>query len=1538
MMALSAAVAQTAIDSFNPQSDNSIRAVAVQPDGKVLLGGNFTAINSGTTASDRARSRLARVDANGVVDPAFNPGASDIVLTLRLQSDGKILVGGGFTTLASSSRRFLGRLQSNGTLDATFNPNPDDWVRDVAIQPDGRLLVAGAFTNIAGSVRSFLARLNPNGSIDATFDARANAQVNTVLVQPDGRIVAGGFFTSIAGQPRTFLARLTSAGNLDSIFAVADNVVWSLALDTEGRITAGGTFATLSGGPRSRLGRLLAAGGLDTTWNPGADNVVAALSIQADGKTVVGGNFAQLGGQARPFVGRILPNGQLDAPFNLQANSTVYATVLQPDGRLLVAGDFNSLGGVARGRAGRTAASLQLTTQPQSIRGVLGDDITFAVSATGTAPVNYRWRKNGVEIPGATSSSLTLPGVSLADAGDYQAAVSNAWGVLVSSNASLSVRLVANDDLPDAFVITGETNQVLSGHNRSATREPGEPDHEGFTTGASVWWTWRASSSRTVILDTTGSAFDTVLAVYTNSPGGTLETVASDDNGAGQFPNTASRVAFQSVAGTVYFIAVDGKGEEGAIVLNFLPAPVNDAFAARIPLSGAPHYLVASTLGATAELGEPGDAAQASVWWSWTAPAHGTLLLYTRGQSAPLKLGVFTGTAVNGLTAVVPEQSDSFQGRLQAPVRAGSNYVIRASSDTFDVREAEPVFFLDLTFVPLSAVTNDAFANRGVLAGMTNSVRATNVGATREANEPLHANVSGNTSVWWTWRAPGIGVVAFDTAGSSFDTLLAVYTGVLGSLTPVAANNDGPGSQSRVQFPTVAGRDYVIAVDGASGRSGDIVLNLQWVPAPSNDALAAARLMTNSPVYGYNMGATKEANEPLHSQDAGGASVWWRWSAPATRRMVLDTLGSSFNTLLAVYRAGTSFPLVAVAANDDATPAVRQSLLTFNATAGVSYVFAVDGAGGTNGNIVLNLNPAPPNDNFGDALAITGVSGVLQGTTRGATNETQDPVLVDQYGPSVWWRFDAPLNGTMTITVEGPPLLVAIYEGTDLTTLSEVASNERNQQSPGVEFDCAATFPILAGHSYYISVGGRIRDFSFPFVVTPSPVNDAFATRQVIQNTSLPITGTTIGATIEAGEPAHGLQSIWWSWRAPTNGPVILTTLGSSCDTVLSVYTGSAINALTLITRNDDAALWNTIDAPAFDPVSRVRFNAVAGVTYQIAVALAREGAGSVTLNFPDLALETVDDLTRTILDGRTTELSATVKITNLRKTQTGPLRIQLLARPGYSFNERFAGPCYIPTLNAVDELVGTLELSNPNFLGPSSSAASRVTGRCAAPYQEDRWGMGRGLMAVLEEFASGDWQPRDARLLGDGAWPRVRMIFGPIGGVITVNSSLSTFGTRPAYVDVRLGPLAASRLGGAWRVSPQRYGSHGELWSYTNFQSTSATFGVLDTNFAIETVALPGFVAPAARQIELRPGATTPVQLDYAVNPPRLFYDRGFHLSITGTPSTTYRIEGAVTLPHPLTPAFATEVTLQPGPNAIPNATPASTNRLYRALWLQDR
>jgi Calx-beta domain len=130
--------------------------------------------------------------------------------------------------------------------------------------------------------------------------------------------------------------------------------------------------------------------------------------------------------------------------------------------------------------------------------------------------------------------------------------------------------------------------------------------------------------------------------------------------------------------------------------------------------------------------------------------------------------------------------------------------------------------------VVFAAPVNDNFASRIVLAGQTNTntTAGSNVGATKETGEPNHAGNSGGHSVWWTWTSPTSGVVTFDTFGSSFDTLLAIYTGSsVSALIQVAANDDSNGSYtSLVTFNAVAGTVYQIAVDGYGGNSGSIVL------------------------------------------------------------------------------------------------------------------------------------------------------------------------------------------------------------------------------------------------------------------------------------------------------------------------------------------------------------------------------------------------------------------------------------------------------------------------------------------------------------------------------------------------------------------------------------------------------------------------------------------------------------------------------------------------------------------------------------------
>src|SRR5690606_13570106 len=149
----------------------------------------------------------APVRAQSVLD-GFDPGANGVVTSLVVQPDGKVLVGGDFTQLGGQTRNLLARLNPDGRLDAAYEPGAHRGGCPVAVQADGKVLVGGVFTEIGGQPRNFLARLNPGGSLDATFDPGANGAVWSLAVQADGKVLVGGFFTELGGQPRNRLARL----------------------------------------------------------------------------------------------------------------------------------------------------------------------------------------------------------------------------------------------------------------------------------------------------------------------------------------------------------------------------------------------------------------------------------------------------------------------------------------------------------------------------------------------------------------------------------------------------------------------------------------------------------------------------------------------------------------------------------------------------------------------------------------------------------------------------------------------------------------------------------------------------------------------------------------------------------------------------------------------------------------------------------------------------------------------------------------------------------------------------------------------------------------------------------------------------------------------------------------------------------------------------------------------------------------------------------------------------------------------------------
>jgi hypothetical protein len=262
---------------------------------------------------------------------------------------------------------------------------------------------------------------------------------------------------------------------------------------------------------------------------------------------------------------------------------------------------------------------------------------------------------------------------------------------------------------------------------------------------------------------------------------------------------------------------------------------------------------------------------------------------------------------------------------------------------------------------------NDDFANAADLGGgLSASASGSNLWATAEAGEPRQVSGPALASVWYRWTASQNGVVAVQTCGSDFDTTLAAFRGfTLRTLGRVAANDDSCGRRSALRFFGVAGTTYYIAVDGRRGAQRSIELRLHTLtPPPNDDFINAIDLGTRltAAASGANRDATVEPREPDHDGRAPIASVWYRWTARATRTIQIETCGSDFDTVLGVYVGPALDALLLVGSNDDACG--TQSVLRFNAKAGTSYRIAVAGYRESQGSLRLKLaarkrRPAP---------------------------------------------------------------------------------------------------------------------------------------------------------------------------------------------------------------------------------------------------------------------------------------------------------------------------------------------------------------------------------------------------------------------------------------------------------------------------------------------------------------------------------------------------------------------------------------------------
>ena len=331
-------------------------------DGKIVIAGGFTSLQPSGTGVVTTRNRIARLNANGTVDSEFDPNANNAVAALAVQRDGKIILGGSFSTLQppgnenSATRNRLARLNANGTLDSEFYPNFGGNVVAIALAPDGDVMVGGQFTSVWGrgtitTQRPYVARLNPDGSLDTGFTASANSTVAAFAFQPDGKVILGGYFTAIqsrglaTGALRNRLARVGADGTLDTTFQVdAEGRPLVSLVQPDGKVVIGGSFTTVGGLTRSYLARLNPDGSVDASYAPAAPNGrVLSIARQADGKLIIAGTFTLIGTTGRSYLARLNTDGSLDTTYNTNPNGQVGALVLQADGKVLIGGNFTSL-------------------------------------------------------------------------------------------------------------------------------------------------------------------------------------------------------------------------------------------------------------------------------------------------------------------------------------------------------------------------------------------------------------------------------------------------------------------------------------------------------------------------------------------------------------------------------------------------------------------------------------------------------------------------------------------------------------------------------------------------------------------------------------------------------------------------------------------------------------------------------------------------------------------------------------------------------------------------------------------------------------------------------------------------------------------------------------------------------------------------------------------------------------------------------------------------------------------------------------------
>lgn len=330
-----------------------------QPDGKILVCGSFTSFNGVT------KNRIVRLNPNGTIDAAFvtGTGADSVIECVALQNDGKIVIGGQFTKFNGVITKYLARLNADGSIDTSFDTSTgfNSHVYSVAVQADGKILAGGNFTNYNSVSKNYIVRINPDASTDESFATTGfNNIVYKILLSDDHKIFVGGKFNRYNNVIKNGIVKINEDASIDEAFTIGsgtNSIVRNILILNDKKIILGGDFTVYSGTMRNYIVKLNENGTIDTTFNPGKGFSQSTTSFQqqTDGKLLIGGSYGVFNNNVKHYLSRINPEGTLDYTFNPGngADGSIRNIAVQADNKLIIVGDFNSFNDSQNNRIAR---------------------------------------------------------------------------------------------------------------------------------------------------------------------------------------------------------------------------------------------------------------------------------------------------------------------------------------------------------------------------------------------------------------------------------------------------------------------------------------------------------------------------------------------------------------------------------------------------------------------------------------------------------------------------------------------------------------------------------------------------------------------------------------------------------------------------------------------------------------------------------------------------------------------------------------------------------------------------------------------------------------------------------------------------------------------------------------------------------------------------------------------------------------------------------------------------------------------------------